>query len=181
MPVDVEITIDSRRAERMVITFGRAIASPALLYAVAEALRDWLVENVIEEGLEFPWAPLSQNTLVARALTGGGTKPLVASGALLRSLVVSADPGGNSVIAQFLDSKAAWMQEGTQPHDIPASRGKMLLIPTVNGTIFRREIRHPGTLQRALLPSRLMATLLATQVVERHREQAIAQAREAGR
>ena len=52
---------------------------------------------------------------------------------------------GVSVVIGSNEQYAPWVEFGTKPHKIRARNAKVLAFQGAGGTVFRREVNHPGT------------------------------------
>lgn len=104
--------------------------------------------NFQQEGRPSKWKPLSPNTVAGRRK--GSSRVLQDTGRLRMSLTARTASGNiykltpNSLVMGTNLSIAQYHQYGTKPYTITAKRAKALRIPTPDGIIFRKQVRHPG-------------------------------------
>ena len=68
----------------------------------------------------------------------------VATGKLRASITATVESWAYAFVATNTEY-APWVEFGTDPHDITPSTASALTIPTDDGTILRKKVRHPGT------------------------------------
>lgn len=155
--VDVTISADLKRKLTQLYT---AMEPEKVAAAVGAQQRGWVGKNFDQRGIEEPWKPLSDFTLMARSR--GGDAPLQDTGRLKQSFSYVVMSGGKIVRVGSNVRYAEYHETGTGP--ITPKSGKFLAIPTANGVVFLRGTS--GIPQRKMLPSIKMAQELAVKVID---------------
>jgi phage virion morphogenesis protein len=116
---------------------------------IGREVLNWVHENFRREGAlqGAPWRKLSRNTLIKKR----GSGILVNEGRLKESFHMTI--GDDEVAVGTSDPLAPYHEFGTRPYTITAKRKKMLKFQTVGGTVFAKQVRHPGLPQRKMLPT----------------------------
>lgn len=89
----------------------------------------WVWRNFEQGGLEQKWTPLRPNTVYARRMLGGGSKPLQDTGGMRESF--SFKPTATSVVIGSNNLRALWAHGGTKAHVITAKPGSALAFPSL--------------------------------------------------
>lgn len=107
------------------------------------------------EGNKLGWPDISENTKFQKK----SSQILVDSTELKNSIFWRKTATGLELFTR--SAKAAWMQFGTRPHEIWArfsanrfvggKRQPMLSFDTPTGRVFRRMVKHPGTVPRPFM------------------------------
>lgn len=101
--------------------------------------RTGALRNSIQAGLSV--VPLGQ--IGQQRLGAFGVEALPGPG-----IAVNPSPSGSfgaSVTIGSNEQYAPWVEFGTKPHKIRARNAKALAFPGAGGTVFAREVNHPGT------------------------------------
>lgn len=140
------------------------ITDRELLQAIGNRQLRWMVQNLKDAGTERPHQVMSPNTLIkssGRASSRHFSSRFRAF--LQQSYTVQVHH--DYVDVGTRDQRAAWHHYGTSPFKIKPKVGQYLKFETVNGTVFAKEVNHPGIPARGLLPSKRTAEALALSVI----------------
>jgi len=180
MSIGVDVKADTKKAERKLAEFGRALEPRPLLRHIGEHVRWWINENFRKRGAVFQsggWPPLSPNTLANPKRGGKGSQPLRNTGRLAQSYAVKLE--GDTAVRIGTDIEYAhYHEDGTKPYTIRPANKKVLFFWTAGGTkpykgkgnTFARSVNHPGIPQRRMLPDDARARKLAKQAIDAYIE-----------
>lgn len=141
----IEIDFDFEDLERLREAVARA----------PEIVQDEFMRWGVETG-----ARLQEQVIIRTPSRTGSLRNSIQQGLSvepLGSLGVSALPGGIGNVQSMAagigvsiqigsnEQYAPYVEIGTQPHTIRAKHAKALAFPGAGGTVFRREVNHPGT------------------------------------
>lgn len=158
MGVNVTVSI-SADLKKKLAQLHTAMDPAKVAAAVGAQQRGWVGKNFDQGGIESPWPPLSDFTLMARK--NGGDKPLQDSGRLKQSFTYVVLAGGKAVKVGSNVRYAEYHETGTGP--ILPKSGKFLAIPTANGVVFVKGTA--GIPKRKMLPSVKLAQEMAVKTI----------------
>ena len=165
----LDIYIDSRELEREINNTVGGFKPQALLKLIGQTHLYWINKNFVKHGIEAPWAPLRPGTLANPKRGGAGAQPLRDTNDLAKSFNVHGVvlEGDAAVVVGSAQKTAAWAHFGTRPHVIRAKQARALRFYGAGGKfVFRREVHHPGTPPRALIPSKELGERLAVDTLK---------------
>jgi phage gpG-like protein len=165
-----KIEIDTRGIFAKLATLRSGMQPEPFLRAIGLRLMGWVDKNFKAQGLETKWPRLSPSTIMNRRGGGAGAQALMNTGRLRMSFVGGATGNpkivGKSVSVTSNVSYAPYHEFGTRPYTIkPRRSGGVLVFNTPRGTVFAREVHHPGIPKRRMTPSPGLARELALETM----------------
>lgn len=161
----IQIHIETTGLLRKVGILRRILQGRRILGIVADAQLKWIDQNFEQNGALSapPWAPNRPNTVASK----GHSRILQRTGGLRRSFrsKISVFRGGGRVQVGTGHRLAQFAEHGTRAHIILPRRAKVLRFVTVQGTVFARRVRHPGTPARRMLPRREVAERISVSAI----------------
>ncbi len=119
--------------------------------AMAATVMSWALRNFDTKGSKLKdgrWPKASLNTFLSRKK---GVGHLLLDKGKLRGSLNQAVTQRRAAVG-FSDKKAKWHHFGTRPYTITPKNKKFLRFQTTGGTVFTKEVNHPGLPARRILP-----------------------------
>jgi phage gpG-like protein len=137
------------------------LGEQTILEAVGMRVMRWINDNFEAEGLEAKWKPLARSTIEQR----GPGKILQRTGALRQSFGYHVN--GNEVWIGSRHKIAQWHHEGTAPYTIKVKDARVLAAKLVTGKMrfFGKQVNHPGLVSRPLIPTKVVATRIISEML----------------
>lgn len=165
MSLGITITVDSKDARQKLQRLVNLINVRELLQAIGNRHVRWMVDNLRGAGIEQKHKTMAPSTILARPKrTSDNHFSSRWQGRLAQSFVARVI-GRDAVSAGTEDEFAAFHHFGTNPHVIRPTQAKYLKFRMPDGTVFTKEVKHPGIPARPLLPTKKTAEKLAHDIL----------------
>lgn len=173
------IVIDASGLFAKIAAIQKGTRPEPYLRAIGLRIMGWIDQN-FKMPMEHSWPPLSPNTLAQRRK--GSSNPLQDTGRLRMSWTrAGGNPrvlGDHTVQVTSNIKYAEYHQFGTGPYVIrPKQPGGRLKFGTAAGTVYAREVHHPGIPKRQMTPGVETTRRLAVSTLQGAIDKMLANAR----